>query len=145
MASKTIHLPVVPAESLGGTLRTDNWWAGPALTFFVLCSFIAYATWRTFEGAFFEVGAYLSPFYSPLLDVGWAHKAGLAFVTPAMLILPGPLSFRFTCYYYRKAYYRSFAWDPPACAIPERSSGHKNGKPDHYNGETKLLLCQNLH
>jgi hypothetical protein len=55
-----------------------------------------------------------------------------------MLILPGPLSFRLTCYYYRKAYYRAFAWDPPACAVGERA-------PRRYNGETKLLLFQNLH
>ncbi len=63
---------------------------------------------------------------------------GLGFLTPAMLILPGPASFRFTCYYYRKAYYRAFAWDPPACAVGERA-------PHRYNGETKLLLFQNLH
>ena len=55
-----------------------------------------------------------------------------------MLILPGPASFRFTCYYYRKAYYRAFAWDPPACAVGERSA-HR------YNGETKLFVFQNLH
>jgi hypothetical protein len=55
-----------------------------------------------------------------------------------MLILPGPASFRFTCYYYRKAYYRAFAWDPPACAIAERS-------PHRYKGESRLLLFQNLH
>ena len=61
MSNKTIHLPVVAPASFGGTLRTDNWWAGPALTFFVLSSFVAYATWRTFEGAFFDVGPYLSP------------------------------------------------------------------------------------
>ena len=30
-----------------------------------------------------------------------------------------PLGFRGTCYYYRKAYYRAFFWDPPACAIEE--------------------------
>jgi len=55
-----------------------------------------------------------------------------------MLILPGPASFRFTCYYYRKAYYRAFVWDPPACAVAERS-------PQRYHGETRLLLFQNLH
>ena len=55
-----------------------------------------------------------------------------------MLILPGPASFRFTCYYYRKAYYRAFAFDPPACAVGEaRGTG--------YKGERKLLLFQNLH
>ena len=47
-------------------------------------------------------------------------------------------SFRFTCYYYRKAYYRAFAWDPPACAVAERS-------PHGYRGESRLLLFQNLH
>ncbi|HEY4015471.1 MAG TPA: hypothetical protein VGM06_19130 [Polyangiaceae bacterium] len=135
MANKTVHLPIASAA---GTLRKDNWWLGPAVTVFVLLAFVAYATWRTFEGAFYEKDAYLSPFYSPLFDVAWAKSLGLGFMTPAMLILPGPLSFRFTCYYYRKAYYRAFAWDPPACAVGERSA-HK------YNGETKLLIFQNLH
>ena len=37
--------------------------------------------------------------------------------SPAWLILIFPLSFRFTCYYYRKAYYRAFALNPPACAV----------------------------
>jgi hypothetical protein len=138
MANKAVHLPVIPAESLGGTLRRDAWWAGPAATVLVLTGFIIYATWRAFEGSSYTWGAYLSPFYSPLFDVRWARSAGLAFLTPAMLILPGPASFRFTCYYYRKAYYRAFAWDPPACAVGERA-------PQRYNGETKLLIFQNLH
>jgi hypothetical protein len=123
---------------MGPTLRKDSWWVGPVLTVVVLSSFIAYATWRAFEGAAYEWKAYLSPFYSPFFDVGWARARGLTFLTPAMLILPGPASFRFTCYYYRKAYYRAFAWDPPACAVGERA-------PHRYNGETKLLLFQNLH
>jgi hypothetical protein len=138
MANKTVHLPVASAEAFGGTLRKDNWWVGPALTVLVLSSFIVYATWRAFEGTSYEWGAYLSPFYSPLLDVSWAHSMGLPFVTPAMLILAGPASFRFTCYYYRKAYYRSFGWDPPACAVGERA-------PHRYNGETKLFIIQNFH
>ena len=138
MANRIVHLPVAPLEPLGGTLRKDNWWAGPAATMFVLLGFIVYATWRAFEGSDYTWGAYLSPFYSPLLDVGWARKAGLAFLTPAMLILPGPASFRFTCYYYRKTSYRAFAWDPPACAVGERA-------PHRYNGETKLFIFQNLH
>jgi len=121
-----------------GTLRNDAWWAGPLVTVVVLTGFVAYATWRTFEGAAYEWEAYLSPFYSPLFHVTWAKSIGLGFVTPAMLILPGPLSFRLTCYYYRKAYYRAFAWDPPACAVGEPA-------PHRYNGETKLLVFQNLH
>jgi hypothetical protein len=123
---------------LGKTLRNDAWWIGPALTFAVLSGFIVYATFRAFEGTSYEFGPYLSPFYSPFFSTEMAKGTPLAFLTPAMLILPGPASFRFTCYYYRKAYYRAFAMDPPACAVGERNA-HK------YNGETKLLLFQNLH
>jgi hypothetical protein len=133
MANKTVHLPM-----LDTTLRKDAWWVGPALTVVVLLGFVVYATFRAFEGTAYEWGAYLSPFYSPFFDVSWAKGWGLAFLTPAMLILPGPASFRLTCYYYRKAYYRAFAWDPPACAVGERSA-HR------YHGETRLLLFQNLH
>jgi hypothetical protein len=133
MANKTVHLPMLEA-----TQRKDAWWVGPALTVLVLSGFIVYATFRAFEGTSYEWQAYLSPFYSPFFDVSWAKGWGLGFVTPAMLILPGPASFRLTCYYYRKAYYRAFAWDPPACAVAERSA-HR------YNGETKLWLFQNLH
>jgi len=136
MANKTVHLPMLDATP--ATQRTDAWWVGPALTVLVLVGFIVYATFRAFEGTSYEWRAYLSPFYSPLFDVSWIKGWGLGFFTPAMLILPGPASFRFTCYYYRKAYYRAFAWDPPACAVGERSA-HR------YNGESKLLLFQNLH
>jgi hypothetical protein len=138
MANRTVHLPLAPPPPLAAESRKDAWWVGPVTTVVVLGCFIAYATWRTFEGRSYEWGAYLSPFYSPLFDVGWTHALGLGFITPAMLILPAPLSFRFTCYYYRKAYYRAFAWDPPACAVGERA-------PHRYNGETRLLIFQNLH
>ena len=37
--------------------------------------------------------------------------------SPAFLILWVPGGFRATCYYYRKAYYRSFFQSPPACAV----------------------------
>ena len=132
MANKVVHLPVL---GFGATLRKDNWWLGPTVTFVVLTSFIAYATFRAFENNFFEFGPYLSPFYSPYIE---SKGFGIAFLSPAMLILPGPASFRLTCYYYRKAYYRAFAMDPPACAVGERNA-HK------YNGETKLWIFQNLH
>ena len=137
MADKTVHLPLLPPPGSTAT-RTDAWWVGPAATMLVLASFIVYATVRAFEGKAYAWGAYLSPFYSPFFDVAWAKGLGLGFFTPAMLILPGPASFRFTCYYYRKAYYRAFAWDPPACAIGERA-------PHRYSGEARLLLFQNLH
>ena len=73
---------------------------------------------RAFEGTYYEWGPYLSPFYSPLID---PHHRWWPF-SPALLILVWPLGFRVTCYYYRKAYYRAFFLDPPACAVSERGS-----------------------
>jgi hypothetical protein len=133
LANSVVRLPIFE-PGLGKTLRKDAWWAGPAATFLVLTAFIVYATFRAFENKWFTAGPYLSPFYSPYLAV----PAGIPLLTPAMLILPGPAGFRLTCYYYRKAYYRSFAMDPPACAVGERNA-------HSYNGETKLLIFQNLH
>jgi hypothetical protein len=53
-------------------------------------------------------------------------------------VLGAPLGFRATCYYYRKAYYRSFFWSPPACAVPD-------ARPS-YRGETVFpFLLQNIH
>jgi hypothetical protein len=99
-----------------------------------LGGFSVYATFRAFEGALFQWGPYLSPFYSPLIDVHhhyWPYS-------PALLILGGPLGFRATCYYYRKAYYRAFFLDPPACAVGERKR--------EYCGETKFpFTLQNVH
>jgi hypothetical protein len=133
MANKVVRLPVV--DGLGQTLRKDNWWVGPAITFLVLTSFIVYATFRAFEGKYYMTGPYLSPLASPYFET---TGLGIPFLTPAILILPFPGVFRFTCYYYRKAYYRSFAMTPPACAVGGRS-------PGSYNGERKLLIFQNLH
>ena len=58
--------------------------------------------------------------------------------SPAIFILIFPLSFRMTCYYYRKFYYRSFFLSPPGCAV--EGLVQKN-----YKGETGLLIIQNLH
>lgn len=102
---------------------------------------------------------YLSPMYSPVLWVdstraGAAplHHAwlgewpswlphmlfGLIPLTPALFILWAPGGFRFTCYYYRGAYYKAFWGDPPNCAV-----GEPRGK---YWGEKKgPLVIQNIH
>ena len=49
-----------------------------------------------------------------------------------------PLGFRLTCYYYRKAYYRSFWLSPPACAVAEPHAS--------YSGERRLpLILNNAH
>jgi hypothetical protein len=114
--------------------RSGSWWGQVLPVVLGLGGFSVYATFRAFEGAFFQWGPYLSPFYSPLIDVHhryWPYS-------PALLILGGPLGFRATCYYYRKAYYRAFFLDPPACAVGERKR--------EYCGETKFpFTLQNVH
>jgi hypothetical protein len=57
------------------------------------------------------------------------------------LILAVPGIFRFTCYYYRKAYYRAFTGTPPACAVGALQRSGKSG----YVGETGLMIVQNVH
>lgn len=144
-------------EGFAATVRKDAWWAGPAFTFFALSLFLVYSTWAALQGEHYYADPYLSPMYSPVLftDLSRAgaaplHHAWLGefpkwwpwFIpaTPAVLILAFPGSFRFTCYYYRKAYYRAFAGSPPGCAVVPAAKGKKA-----YQGETQLLLFQNLH
>ena len=118
---------------LGETQRRDAWWLELLPVIILFGGFGIYATLRAFEGKFYEWGPYLSPFYSPLLSVSWWK------FSPALLILGGPLGFRATCYYYRKAYYRAFFLDPPACAVSESSSRN-------YRGETSFpFILQNVH
>ena len=128
------QLRTVDAQRFGSTLRRDAWWLEILPVVIVLGGFGLYATLRAFEGRFYEWGPYLSPFYSPLIDPQhhwWPFS-------PAILILVGPLGFRATCYYYRKAYYRAFFLDPPACAVSERKRT--------YTGETKFpFILQNVH
>ncbi len=126
------------------TLRTDRWWLQPAITVAVLVLFIIYSTLRAFEDANYYATPYISPFYSPCITTRCEGSTfpelfeGPSFVSPALYILLVPLGFRLTCYYYRKAYYRSFWLSPPACVVAEP---HKS-----YTGETRLpLLGQNLH
>jgi len=126
------------AEPVGryeSSQRLDAWWVEVVPALIVFSAFLIYATLRAFEGKFYEWGPYLSPFYSPLIDPNhhwWPFS-------PAILILGAPAGFRITCYYYRKAYYRAFAWHPPACAVSERE--HRG-----YRGETAFpLILQNVH
>jgi hypothetical protein len=137
------------------TSRRDRWWIGPLLTVLGLGGFAVYATWAAFQGSYYFYGAYLSPFYSPLLFVdpaapgsaplehawlgpwpGWWPSILPA--SPAFFIMIFPLAFRATCYYYRKAYYRSFFGTPPGCSVGPVPAGR-------YRGETGLLIVQNLH
>ena len=127
------------------TLRQDRWWLSPLITFVVFTGFVVYATWRAFSGEHYYASPYLSPFYSPCLGgtcVEGSADFGTPFefwrLSPALIILIFPLGFRMSCYYYRKAYYRSFWLSPPACAVAE-----PHGK---YSGETRLpLILNNVH
>jgi len=138
------------AEIPERTLRRDAYWVQPAITVAVLVAFIAYSTFRALQNRDYFSAPYVSPFYSPCLSYNCGTVPGSAgvphlgifgtwwIITPAVLILIVPLGFRLTCYYYRKAYYRSFWLSPPACAVAEP---HRR-----YTGETRFpLLGQNLH
>src|SRR5262249_56714230 len=118
----------------GATEKRDAWWLELIPVVVVLGLFGIYRTFRAFEGVYYEWGPSLSPFSSPLIDPNhhwWPFS-------PALLILAGPLGFRVTCYYYRKAYYRAFFLDPPACAVGERGRS--------YRGETAFpFILQNFH
>jgi hypothetical protein len=153
--------PPAPAPSAPGaraaipqrTLRTDRWWLQPTISATVLLAFVAYSTWAAFENANYFARPLISPFYSPCIATLCQHaRAGSETVSvptvgiigtwwpisPAILILIFPLGFRLTCYYYRRAYYRSVWMSPPACAVAE-----PHGK---YTGETRFpLILQNIH
>ena len=128
----------VRPAGFAATERRDAWWVAPLVQGGMLAAFICYANWAAIQGNNYYVphaggGGYLSPFYSPLIIIpGFPYS-------PALLILLPPILFRATCYYYRKAYYRSYFLDPPACAVGELR-GHG------YRGETAFpFILQNLH
>lgn len=125
------------------TLRPDRWWLAPLVTVVVLSGFVLYGLWVTLLNKDYYADPYLSPFYSPCLATTCEHATWKLVgdwwtLSPALLILPFPLGFRLTCYYYRKAYYRAFFWSPPACAVQDARAG--------YSGEARFpLLLQNVH
>ena len=139
----------------GTTYRVDRWWTQPLGVFFGLSIFVIYGSLRLIypilnpSSPGIEYESLLSPFFSPLLFSVSAESHHALFGmfpaswpsllrSPAVLILWAPLGLRLTCYYYRKAYYRAFLRDPPACAVSE-------GRTYKYAGETRLFLFQNLH
>ena len=145
MATVTSSAPAVQPEtqSAPALQRKDQWWTG-SLTFFILFSlFGAWATFRAFQNGLYEVGPYLSPFYSPTIKLGM--HIGIYSISPALLILPFPLMFRLSCYYYRKAVYRAYLFDPAGCAVAEPKWLNKL-RYKRYQGERAFpLIVQNLH
>lgn len=153
------QLPVIGGheEGFGATRRRDAWWAGPSLVALSLLSFIAYVTWAMLQAGHYYAAPYLSPLYSPVVFTyeaapgsaplsmalfGSWPEAWPSFLpaSPAFFILLFPASFRMTCYYYRKAYYRALTASPPACSVGPLAATRRQ-----YRGETAWLLFQNLH
>jgi hypothetical protein len=144
-------------RGFGETTRTDAWWLQPLLVFLGFSAFIVYSTWAALQGTrseqcyywYGQNGAnYLSPFYSPELFGSSQHPGIFGVVpgwwpgwlpfSPAFLIMWIPAGFRFTCYYYRGAYYKAFWADPPSCAVGEPRKS--------YWGERSFpLIIQNIH
>ncbi len=157
MAEGKMSLPV--ARGAGETARHDLWWVQPLAVFLGFSAFIVYSTWAALQGEHYwlakdaggvrydHAANYLSPFYSPeifgpsphaLLGGKPAWWPGWLPFSAALLILPFPGLFRFTCYYYRGAYYKAFWADPLNCGVGEPRKS--------YWGENSLpLIVQNLH
>ncbi|MDZ4771567.1 MAG: succinate dehydrogenase [Planctomycetota bacterium] len=144
-----VQLEALTRRGFGETSRRDNWWISPLLVFLGFAAFIVYSTWAAFQAQDYWLSGtnYLSPFYSPELFGDSPHSwfgpkpswiPEWAPWSPAFLILWAPGGFRFTCYYYRGAYYKAFWADPVACSV---------GEPrDSYRGENSLpLILQNVH
>ncbi len=149
----TSAAPVSPTPTQGepNVQRTDNWWTSVVVFFALFGAFGAWATFRAFQNDFFDTAGlalyggahYLSPFYSPTIKLNF-HLGHFA-LSPALLILPFPLSFRLSCYYYRKMIYRSYLADPLGCAVKEpKPLGAMRYKK--YRGERAFpLIVQNFH
>ena len=138
------HIDVPLSQSgFGQTRRADNWWVQPVVVFLDSLGI----------HRLFHVGRVAGPAlqvwtlsFAVLLsgivrsrrlvrqNAGWMPVS----VTAAMLILWAPGGFRFTCYYYRGAYYKAFWADPPSCTVGEPRKT--------YLGERSFpLIVQNVH
>jgi hypothetical protein len=138
------------------TARADAWWVQPVLTAIGLVLFFGYLTYRAFNPIYVWFDPYISPVVAPSVftpasgypgAVPVAHAWLGAFPawwppflpqSPAFFIPGAAIAFRFTCYYYRGAYYKAFVSAPPSCAVGGLTRAN-------YRGEKTLLLFQNLH
>ena len=138
-AAPSAHADHAGPSLLARFRRDKPWWLLPATVVVVLGGFALYVLWTAFVESppgsanhISQWGPYLSPFFSPTI---WSTGP----ISPAIWVLWSPLIFRGSCYYYRKAYYRSFFWDPPACALGELR--HRE-----YHGESRFPgILNNLH
>lgn len=130
-----------PVNTVVDLTKRLPWWVGPIVVTVVLSGFGIYSLYFTLIGATAEYGGYLlSPFYSPPVGApSWLP----VWLSPVVFALWVPLGFRATCYYYRKAYYRAFLWDPPACS--SKAQQREPRSPENYRGERAVFVLNNVH
>lgn len=150
MTTTASRPPARPRAAIAArTLRTDRWWLSPLAIMLFLIVVGGYLTVRIFfpYNYFVEEYNYLTPVFSPCVSetcvphsshLGvWFGEFPLLLPLP-LLVFPILLGFRATCYYYRKAAYRSALLSPPACGVAEPAK--------KYSGETRFpLVIQNYH
>ena len=122
-----VVIPLRP-RGFGETMRRDAWWVQPLVS-----SSSSAASSSTRPGPRFRArttpSGRTSRRSTRRCSSATARTAGSAAsrrggrarcpFSPALLILWAPGGFRFTCYYYRGAYYKAFWADPPSCAVGE--------------------------
>jgi hypothetical protein len=137
------------------TRRVDAWWVEPVLTALGLALFFGYLTLRALNGTHVWFAPYISPTAAPALFTPISGYPGAVPVehawlgafpawwppflpqSPAFFVPALAIAFRFTCYYYRGAYYKAVFFTPVSCVV--------GGAPRRYRGEKGLWLFQNLH
>lgn len=127
-------------SAIAAAWRRLPWWVEPVTVASVLTVFGVYSftVVLLFDGGYRE---YLSPFYSPEVGLpGWVPD----FITAPMFVLWIPLGLRATCYYYRKAYYQAFFWDPPDCLSDAQKHDHRI-RGESYRGERAVFVLNNVH
>jgi len=147
--SSTTDASAGRAQISARTLRKDRWWLSPAVQGAALIILLGYVVVRLFMRDYYFVAEYnyLTPLYSPCISEGCVEGAkhfgsilpDLPFWLPLpIIVFPILLGFRGTCYYYRKATYRSLLQSPTACAVAEPAK--------RYKGETKFpFTIMNFH
>ena len=121
-------------------LRTDRWWLQPLLTVVALRAVhrlldVPRVPERVLLLRALHLALLLAVHHDGVRGrhlPGAVHRAGVDLPGP---LHPGdPAGPPATCYYYRKAYYRSFWLSPPACAVAEP---HRR-----YTGETRAAAAR---
>ncbi|MCO1659171.1 hypothetical protein [Pseudonocardia humida] len=147
--SSTLDPSAGRAELTARTFRKDRWWLTPAVQATALTVLLGYVVVRLFMRSWYFVPElnYLTPLYSPCISTlctpGSSHFGTifgeLPFWIPLpIIVFPILLGFRGTCYYYRKAVYRSILQSPTACAVAEPAK--------RYRGESRFpLIGMNSH